>query len=145
MDGMYDFTLGFDLVKQPKILLASMFWSFLAWLCVWLQIWVILHVFGIGGSLVVPLFVAGVTAFGAALPSSPGALGVYELSMVAGLLVFGHPQEIAVGVAILTHALQLGITGLIGAVALAREGETLIGLAGHAQSLLRSGGKRVAT
>ncbi len=76
-------------------------------------------------------------ALGAAIPSSPGALGVYELATVAGLLVFGYPRELAVSVAIVSHGLQLGIIALLGGWALAKEGQTLLGLADQAQSLLR--------
>jgi uncharacterized membrane protein YbhN (UPF0104 family) len=86
---------------------------------------------------VVPFFASGVIAFGAALPSSPGAIGVYELSAVAALMVFGYSREVAVSVAILAHGLVLALPGILGALALAREGQTLRSLASRAQSLFR--------
>lgn len=88
-------------------------------------------------SPVILVFVTGVTAFGAALPSSPGAVGVYELSTVAALLVFSYPQPMAVGLAILAHALSLIITGGLGAIGLAREGQTIMGLASQAQRFFK--------
>ncbi len=127
-------------MSEPRRLARAAFWSTIAWGTAWLQLWFLLKAFGSTGTAIVSLFVLGVTAFGAALPSSPGAIGVYELSTVAGLMVFDYPREVALGVAVLSHGLQLGIMSLLGAVALARDGETVLGLAGEAQALLRGDG-----
>ncbi len=127
-------------LSEPRRLARASFWSTVAWGTAWLQLWFLLKAFGSMGTAIVSLFVLGVTAFGAALPSSPGAIGVYELSTVAGLMVFDYPREVALGVAVVSHGLQLGIMSLLGAVALARDGETVLGLAGEAQALLRDDG-----
>jgi uncharacterized protein (TIRG00374 family) len=125
------------LTGQPARLLLAAFWSSMAWLTMWLLIWLLLGMFGHRASWAVPLFTAGVIAFGAALPSSPGALGVYEVSMVAGLLVFDYPRESAIGVAIIAHGLHLLMSGGIGAVALARDGQSVVALAGRAQAFFQ--------
>ncbi|HEY70514.1 MAG TPA: flippase-like domain-containing protein [Anaerolineae bacterium] len=126
-----------SMTAHPWRLVQAAFWSSLAWLTNWLMIWLLLAAFGEWASPVVPFFSSAVMAFGAALPSSPGAIGVYELSAVAALLVFGYTREVALGVAILAHGLVLGLPGALGAWALAREGQTLRDLASKAQSLLR--------
>lgn len=126
-----------SLTSHPGRLALAAFWSTIAWLTNWLMIWLLLAAFGEIASAVVPFFTSGVVAFGAALPSSPGAIGVYELSAVAALLVFGYSRELAVGVAILAHGLVIVLPGLLGAWALTREGQTLRGLASQAQSLFR--------
>ncbi len=126
-----------SLTSHPARLVLAAFWSTIAWLTNWLMIWLLLAAFGEVASAVVPFFASGVVAFGAALPSSPGAIGVYELSAVAALLVFGYSREVAVSVAILAHGLVLALPGILGAWALAREGQTLRGLASRAQSLFR--------
>jgi hypothetical protein len=123
--------------SHPMRLLKATFWSMVAWMTNWLMIWLLLAAFGEVASAVVPFFTSGVVAFGAAVPSSPGAIGVYELSAVAALSVFGYSREVSVGVAILAHGLVLALPSLLGAVALAREGHTLSSLAAKAQSYFR--------
>jgi uncharacterized membrane protein YbhN (UPF0104 family) len=137
-ESLETFLAGFrELVAQPGRLLLAAFWSSMAWLTMWLLIWLLLGMFGQGATWVVPLFTAGVIAFGAALPSSPGALGVYEASMVAGLLVFDYPRESAIGVAIIAHGLHLLMAGGIGAMALARDGQSVMALADRAQAFFQ--------
>jgi hypothetical protein len=132
-----EFVRGLELLSQPRRVLRAAFWSLMAWATAWLQIWLLLRAFSIHGSLVVSLLVSGVIAFGAAVPSSPGAVGGYELSAVAGLMIFGYQREPALSVAIAGHGLQLLVLGGLGAWSLAREGETLAGLAARARAALR--------
>ncbi|NIM92532.1 MAG: flippase-like domain-containing protein [Anaerolineales bacterium] len=138
LDAIIDgFIGGMEVLRDPKTVLKAAFWSLMAWVTAWVQIWLLLRMYGESGSLVVSLFVSGIVAFGAAIPSSPGAVGVYELSALAGLLAFDYSRETALSVAITGHMLQLVITSAFGAWALAREGETLTGLAAKTQTLFR--------
>jgi hypothetical protein len=132
-----DFVAGLELIRRPSRLGLAALWSAGAWATAWIQLALFMAMFGLQGSLVVSLFVAGVVAFGAAVPSSPGALGVYEASAVLGLLVFGFDREAALSVAILWHGLNLGLTALLGAWALARDGQSVAGLAAKAQEWMR--------
>jgi uncharacterized protein (TIRG00374 family) len=132
-----EFIGGLNNLLDLRVLLKAAFWSLMAWATTWLQLWILLAMFGIHGSLIVSLFVSGVIAFGAAIPSSPGAIGVFELSAVAGLLVFGYLREVALSFAIVTHILQLCMTGIFGAWALAREGRTILDLAAKTQNFFR--------
>jgi uncharacterized membrane protein YbhN (UPF0104 family) len=126
-----------SLMDLQTLLLAGL-WSMIAWATTWMQLWLLLQMFNIQGSIIVSLFVSGVIAFGAAVPSSPGAVGVFELSAIAGLLVFGYPRESALSFAIVTHLLQLTMTGLFGAWALSREGQTIRSLASRTQNFIRT-------
>jgi len=138
LDNAADEFIGsLNLLMDLMILLKAAFWSLMAWATTWVQLWILLTMFGIHGSLIVSLFVSGVIAFGAAIPSSPGALGVFELSAIAGLLVFGYPREVALSFAIVTHFLQLSMTGAFGAWALAREGRTILDLATKTQNFFK--------
>jgi glycosyltransferase 2 family protein len=134
---MDDFARGLGEAARPARLLRSGFWSLGAWVTAWISLELMLAAFGTSAPPMTLIFVTGVTAFGAALPSSPGAVGVYELSTVAALLVFGVSQEVAVSLAVLAHALSLVTTGALGAIGLAREGRTILGLAGQAQKFFR--------
>jgi uncharacterized protein (TIRG00374 family) len=132
-----DFIEGLEIIRESSRMIIAAFWSSVAWATTWFQLWVLLRMFGIEGSIVVSLFVSGVIAFGAAIPSSPGAIGVFELSAIAGLLVFGYPHESALSFAIVVHILQLSMTGIFGGWALAREGQTVLGLAAKTQNFFR--------
>jgi uncharacterized protein (TIRG00374 family) len=140
-----EFIGSLNVIMDLGLLLKATFWSLMAWATTWLQLWILLTMFGIHGSVIVSLFVSGVIAFGAAVPSSPGAIGVFELSAVAGLLVFGYPREVALSFAIVTHFLQLFMTGTFGAWALAREGRTIMDLATKTQNFFRRVQNRVVS
>lgn len=133
------FTDGLSGAGSLGRLARSSTWSAVAWATAWAQLAAVFAMFGLSAPIEVFVFVMGVTAFGAAIPSSPGAIGVFELSMVAAMLVAGYEREAALSVAVVMHFLQLGITAVLGAVALAQEGQSLLGLAERARQMLRNG------
>ena len=133
-----DFISGLEAFGRPTAILRAGFWSFLAWACAWLHLWLLLRFIGSPGSIPMLLFVTGLIAFGVALPSSPGAIGVFEFVAVAGLMIMGYARETALSVAIVWHGLQLANTAVLGGWALAREGGSIFGLARKAQSLLQN-------
>jgi uncharacterized protein (TIRG00374 family) len=132
-----DFIDGLSLLGQPRRLMRAGFWSLVAWATAWGQLGLVMRAFGLEASAVVWLFVSGIIAFGAAIPSSPGAIGIYELSALAGLATFGYPHLQALSTAVLLHGIQLAGTSLLGAWGLSRQGQTLLALAAAAQNLLR--------
>jgi uncharacterized membrane protein YbhN (UPF0104 family) len=73
-------------------------------------------------------FTLGIAAMGVAAPSSPGSLGVYEASVVFAFSLFGQDASAALALAFTLHLIQIVVTGLLGAIALARDGESLAGL-----------------
>ncbi|MGB6423127.1 MAG: hypothetical protein WBF05_14940, partial [Anaerolineales bacterium] len=52
----------------------------------------------------------------------------FELATVAALSVFGLSTSVALAYALTAHLLNYLITGVLGAYALARDGETISGL-----------------
>lgn len=87
----------------------------------WLPI-IIAYYFGMIGVGLEPSWaVAAVTVCGAALgiaaPSSPGQLGVFEVAVIAMMVLVGQPKEQATAFAVLYHAinfLSMNILGIIG-------------------------------
>jgi uncharacterized protein (TIRG00374 family) len=73
-------------------------------------------------------FSISVAMMGVALPSSPGFIGVFEAAYVGALAVFGVPYENALAFALVDHVLYIAVTGIFGAYALVREGQSLAGL-----------------
>jgi uncharacterized membrane protein YbhN (UPF0104 family) len=53
---------------------------------------------------------------------------VLELSIVGALSLFGLDPSVALALAITVHVVQYLVTGVLGAYALARDGESLTGL-----------------
>jgi uncharacterized protein (TIRG00374 family) len=70
-------------------------------------------------------FSISVAMMGVALPSSPGYVGVFEAAYVGALAAFGVPYEDALAFALVDHVLYIGVTGIFGAYALIREGQSL--------------------
>lgn len=78
-----------------------------------------------------PLFAAfslGVVSLGIAIPSSPGAVGIMELSMVGALSIFKLDASIALALALTAHLTNYLLTGLIGAYGFARDGQKITDL-----------------
>lgn len=91
-----------------------------------------IHLLLNSGSLQAPLwwtaFFLGVISLGVALPSAPASLGVYEAAAVGALSLLGVAAAPALAFALVAHLIHVSASGLIGAYALFRDGETLAGL-----------------
>lgn len=74
------------------------------------------------------VFSLGVISLGLAAPSSPAAVGVVEMAAVGALSAFGLNPSTALAFAVTAHLTQVLLTGVIGALALAQDGESLLDL-----------------
>lgn len=61
-----------------------------------------------------------ISSMGMALPSSPGALGVYEAAVVFALDIFGIPKESSLPLALVMHAIMWGAPTILGLVILGK-------------------------
>jgi len=100
----------------------------LNWIIAVTQYYVLILAYFPNAKMLWAVFSLGVMALGIAAPSSPGALGVLELSIVGALSLFGLNHSTSLAVAITAHLANYLITGVIGAFALFRDGLTLSGL-----------------
>lgn len=130
---------GLSALGQVGPLLTSFGWMASSWALAGLEYWLVLRAFAPGAPYGWALLTLCVTLLGVALPSSPGYFGVYEASAVAALSLVGVEGGTALGYALVLHALHFGITTVLGATALAAEGETLIGAARAARAFLSRG------
>lgn len=62
-----------------------------------------------------------ISSLGMLLPSTPGAIGVYEASTVLALSWFGIDKERALGIALFSHALQFVPTTILGGIVFIRD------------------------
>ena len=75
-------------------------------------------------------------AFGIALPSSPGAIGVYEAMWVGALALCGADPASSLAFAIAAHTMTYSITSICGLVALVNEVSTGAGFLRRAKRVL---------
>jgi hypothetical protein len=101
-------------------------WSVLTWsLTVGLYL-ATLRAFIEHPSLVEASFLTSATALGVALPSSPGAMGVFHsVARYALEIPFGVPAETAVVIAFASHAFQYVVMCGLGLIGLIRENVSL--------------------
>ena len=69
---------------------------------------------GLGLSMSGVVGVFALSSLGMLLPSSPGALGVYEAVMVTALDVYGVPRDQALAITLFSHMAQFIPVTLVG-------------------------------
>lgn len=74
------------------------------------------------------IFVLSAASFGAALPSAPAGLGVYEGVMVAAFALLGVEAELAFTHALVIHAMAFVYANLMGLIGLRLRGQALVSL-----------------
>jgi uncharacterized protein (TIRG00374 family) len=122
------FISGLSVLTDTSRFLRTIAWMIVNWGIALVQYYLLLLAFFPNGEFLWAAFSLAVTALGIAAPSSPGAVGVFELATVAALSVFGLSTSVALAYALTAHLLNYLITGVLGAYALARDGETISGL-----------------
>lgn len=116
---------GLAVLTEPGMFFSAIGWAMVNWLVALVQYYVLLRAFFPEGELLWSSFTLVVAALGIAAPSSPGAVGVYEAAVVGALSLLGQDVSSALAMAFTSHLLQIVITGVLGAVALARDGQSL--------------------
>lgn len=122
------FLNGLAVLDDPRQFLKAIAWMTLDWGVAILQFYALILAFFPDGQLVWAVFTLGVLALGVAAPSSPGAIGVQELAMVAALSAFGLDASVALAAALTAHLTNYLVTGILGSYALFKDGETLASL-----------------
>ncbi len=122
------FLSGLAVLTDLRRFLLAVSWSVLDWGIAIFQYYILLLAFFPNGQFLWAAFSLGVIAMGLSVPSSPGNLGPFELALVWALARFGLDESQAAALAFTAHFGNYLITGLIGAYALSRDGETLTSL-----------------
>jgi hypothetical protein len=119
---------GLVVLVDGRRFLRVLLWMLLNWGIAILQFYVLMRAFYPQADLVWATLTLGVMAFGLAVPSSPGAVGVLELSIIGALSVFGIDPSTALATALTAHLTNYLLTGLIGAYAFLKDGLSLTGV-----------------
>jgi hypothetical protein len=116
---------GLAILTDGRLFLKALGWEGFNWLVAILLYYLFLHAFFPHPNLLWVIFTVGVGALGIALPSSPGAIGVYEAALVGALAVFGLEASITFAFALSMHIVSYLLTALIGGYGLYKDGESL--------------------
>lgn len=122
------FLNGLSILTDGKRFLKVSGLMFLNWAISVLQYFMLMLAFFPQAKLLFAAFSLGVVALGIAVPSSPGAVGIMELSLVGALSVFKLDPSVALALALTAHLTNYLFTGIIGAYAFARDGQKITDL-----------------
>lgn len=125
-----------DGLARPRRLLRATIILGASWTLAVVIFWVGLLAFIPDAPVSWAAFGLGVMAFGIALPSSPGAFGVYEATWVAALSLCGADPADALAYAISIHTLTFSFTSICGLVCLVLEVPRGAGFTRRAKSIL---------
>jgi hypothetical protein len=119
---------GLAILTDGWLFLRFLLWMTLNWAIAIVEFFFLLLAFFPQARLVWSLFGLGAVAFGNAVPSLPGAIGTYEAALGGALTLLSGDQSTALAAALTAHLIGYLINGVLGTVALSREGETLMGV-----------------
>lgn len=116
------FIHGFAMMRDPRSLVATCLLSLPLWISIAGGIWLVTRAFHLdvpfmGTFLVMTLLVVGVAA------PTPGAVGGFHWAyQVATTSFYDAPNDVAIGAAIVLHAISFGPVVLVGLVLMTQEG-----------------------
>ena len=119
---------GLSVLTDGWLFVKILLWMAFNWAVAILEYYLILRAFFPQPQPVWALFGLGAVAFGNAIPSLPGAVGTFEGAMAGALTIVSGNESASLAAALTAHLINYLLTGVIGLVALSREGETLMGV-----------------
>lgn len=127
LPGLDSFLQGLSALTDARVFAVSLGWMALTWTLAAAAYYALLLAFVPGAPVWWILFALGAVSLGAALPSAPAALGVFEGSIVAALALLGVDAGTALAFAVTWHAFHFAVTLIIGLYGFAEESESLMG------------------
>jgi uncharacterized protein (TIRG00374 family) len=119
---------GLAVLTEGWLFIKVLLWMTFNWAVAVLQYYLLVRAFFPNAQPVWALFGLGAVAFGNAIPSLPGAVGTFEGAMAGALTIVSGNESASLAAALTAHLVNYLLTGVIGLVALSREGETLAGI-----------------
>jgi len=123
------FAEGFAVVRSPGRLVAAMAWSIVLWIAIASGIWSVSVAFGIAMPFTGAWLMLGPLVVGVAVPTPGGVGGFHEAYRFGATAFFGTNNDIAVGAAIVLHAISIGPVILVGLLFIVQDGLKLGGMA----------------
>jgi len=117
IDMVWNFSQGLVLLKSPNRWIQAVFYSLLLWFSSLCQIELVEQSIGLTLPFIATFLIMAMASFGVMIPSAPGFIGTFHLSVQYGFLFYGVGKEEALSAAILWHAAAVFPTILFGLVA----------------------------
>ena len=132
------FLSGFSAAGELGLLLKTLAWSVLVWGFVALSAWFTCLAFGISLPLSGSVLLTVLMALGVAVPT-PGGVGGFHAVVQVGLTsLFAIQLDLAVGVALVLHAVAFGAVTIAGAIWMVRDGVSFSSAVGLVSSERRN-------
>lgn len=128
--GMFlSFTEGLEILRSGSVFLRSALFSVVIWgvetITYYLGIRAMrIPMFGLDG-LWSALFLMSAVNLGIMIPAAPGGIGPYQAAAILALAAFSVSKEIALGVSLLTYAVQYSYVTAVGFYFMGKEGLSL--------------------
>jgi uncharacterized protein (TIRG00374 family) len=124
--GLDSFLRGLSALTDARVFALSLGWMAINWALGAAAYFALLRAFVPDAQPWWMLFTFGVVSLGAALPSAPASLGVFEGSIVAALALLGVDAGTALAFGVTWHLFHFGASLLIGLYGFAEEGDSLM-------------------
>jgi glycosyltransferase 2 family protein len=93
-------------LTRARVAVAAIAWTFASWVVMACSFWMVTLCFGFDVPVLAGLLVVIATSLSLVLPSSPGAIGVFEAAAIIALDAYGIPRAEALSYAIVLHGLN---------------------------------------
>lgn len=123
-----NFLNGLAVLTNTGRFLRAIGWMILNWTMTIVQFYVVMSAFFAAPEMIWAAFSVAVAALGIAAPSSPGAVGVLEISIVGSLALFNIDPAISLAFALTLHIIQYLVIGILGVYAFFKDGISLFEL-----------------
>lgn len=117
---------GLDSLTSIKGTIYLLVSSFIIWLPIIFSYWITMLSVGIEATASIAIYTVCIAAFGVAIPSSPGQIGVFEAAVSLALVsVVGQSiSSTAASFGIIYHAVQFIVLIIVGGIGLVAQGES---------------------
>ena len=116
------FVRGAASLRDPRLAAAALVLTIVSWIPLALSTWTLMIGFDLGLSVLAGLLVTIATGLSLVLPSSPGAVGVFEAAALVGLKAYGIDKADALSFALVLHAVNFFPYVLAGVLVLQWQG-----------------------
>jgi glycosyltransferase 2 family protein len=113
---------GLAALRDRQLAAGALLWTLGSWLVLALSAWCVLKAFDLHLPWHAALFLVIAVTFAQAVPSSAGAIGVFELAARSALVAYGVPPAVALSAGLVLHAVSAFPFIALGAVGMARLG-----------------------